>query len=152
MLMFNQQFTCKRCKHRQNNVCLLTHQTTEDNLSCAHYTDSPYVCQLCGNHILQGNITIIEKHLLCNDCASNIGTCITCELTQICTFRTDNTIKEPPVIPQTIRQGNTVMQTQIKNPARVKLTCEKCSCYINGECLKEAGIGCEKHKLNIEGW
>ena len=154
--MFNQQFNCKKCKHKQNNICLLNHQTTEDNLSCAYYTDSPYICQLCGNHILQNNITIFEGnesfHLLCNNCASKITICDTCKQAQICSFRTDSTIKEQPIIPQTIRQGNTITQTQMKNPARIKLTCEKCTCYIYGECLKEAGIGCEKHKLNIEGW
>ena len=154
--MFNQQFTCKRCKHRQNNICLLLHQEIiDEDYGCVKFTDSPYVCELCGTHVILGTIfdgMEYPYHLLCNDCASKIGTCTTCTLAQICTFRTDNSVKEPPVIPQTIRQGNTIIQTQIKNPARIKLTCEKCPCYMSGECLKEEGIGCENHQLNIEGW
>ena len=44
------------------------------------------------------------------------------------------------------------MQTQVKNPARIKLTCEKCTCYKDGNCLKEENKCCDNFNNAIKGW
>jgi hypothetical protein len=43
------------------------------------------------------------------------------------------------VIMQTLRQGNAIMQTQVINPERVKITCYNCSCWNKEEeyCMRK---------------
>ena len=135
----------------------MTGQQKEDTDVCSDYSDSPYICEVCGKHLTASNC-IIEPgisapyHLLCPSCSSSIGSCRVCRYANICAFQTDSSIKEPPIILQTIQQGNTRIQTQVKNPARIKLTCEKCKCYHGNECFKEAEIRCGSFENCITGW
>ena len=151
------KFSCKECGHNLSNQCALSHQPVEENDICGYYTENPIHCEICGDHLISQQVIITAGdstpyHILCANCYEYLGACQTCTLGNICSFRQDSSIKEPPVILQTIREGNTVIQTQIKNPARIKLTCEKCSCYREGNCCKEEISRCESYHNNITGW
>lgn len=159
--MIISQYKCNKCAHKikpQNILlCALTGKPIENTEVCSHYTESPYICEICGKHLLL-NDCIIEVgisapyHTLCTSCSEAIGGCRACKYADICSFRTDSSIQEPPLIVQTIQQGNTRVQTQIKNPARIKLTCEKCDCYHGEECCKETINRCDKFQNCITGW
>lgn len=66
-------------------------------------------------------------------------TCQTCEKSKQCGFREDTS--EPQFVMRQVRQGNMVMQTQVKNPNLVEKHCRRCSCYFpdsgDGRCLQE---------------
>lgn len=150
-------YSCKKCGHHISNHCALSHQPIEENNICSNYTESPVYCEICGNHLISSQAIItagnfIPYHILCVKCYKYIGACQTCTLGDICSFQQDSSIKEPLTIPQTIRQGNATIQTQVKNPARIKLTCAKCSCYREGNCCKEEISRCANYHNNITGW
>ena len=49
----------------------------------------------------------------------------------------------PQVVMKTVRQGNMMMQTQVKNEERVQKFCPSCCCWDkNHGCMKEFNIGC----------
>lgn len=156
--MIFSQSKCEKCAHRQGNNCALSNAPIVDlNASCPHYTESAYICELCGKHLFKEAVnytygTQQSHHLICLTCYSSLFTCQTCLNANICSFRTDSSIQEPPLVVQTIQQGNTRVQAQIKNPARIKLTCEKCDCYHGEECCKETINRCDKFQNCITGW
>jgi hypothetical protein len=111
-------------------------------------------CGICGNHIFSGKI--IDYHdgkvsQMCEKCGElyKQNMCQFCDKGDYCAFQQDASCQIPPVITQQFRQGNAVVQTQVKNPERVKATCEKgCKCY-NEElkvCMRECG-GCSSVQI-----
>lgn len=101
-------------------------------------------CFLCGNpnpevSIYSGDGTFIK--MLCERCSYIPAQCGLCEKAKICPFETEQ-IDLPKVVMKTIRQGNAVMQIEIKNPERIEETCKKsCPCFSEElGCLKENRI------------
>ena len=77
-------------------------------------------------------------------CARNVivnAALVPCKEAHICDFET-NSSSLPKQVQQTSRQGNMVMQTVVKNPERIRITCEKgCKCWSDEfGCLKQNGI------------
>lgn len=115
---------------------------------CSRHNASPHQCEICGRFILDGSILDRENeqyHELCMDCFKALKTCPTCDCKN-CDFET-NPIQIPKVVMQNIRQGNMLMQTQVRNPERINATCRNgCPCWTDGNgCGRELN-GCEKYK------
>lgn len=149
---------CGKCKHHQGGQCLIINALTDNDWFCAHYTESPYICELCGRHLYSEAVNYTygnqsTHHLICLNCYSMLSTCQTCKNANTCKFEQDLTIPEPAYIIQQIRQGPAVFKQQVKNPKRINLTCATgCSCYVNGECVKSNGNSCEKYVCSVENW
>lgn len=109
--------------------------------SCSRHTRTVTFCEICNMPIL-GNkyIELIGDvfHVICTTCNSKMYTCQLCNKGQECLFLTDPS-SIPKMINKTIRQGNMIMQTQVRNPEREKITCHKCNCWIDDMCQKECG-------------
>ena len=100
-------------------------------------------CFICGGApevpIFTEDGTFIKY--LCGRCLKIPAQCGLCEKAQICPFETDSS-PLPKVVMKTIQQGNMMLQTQIKNPERIEITCKtQCPCFSEEfGCLKENGI------------
>ena len=102
-------------------------------------------CSLCGRPLPQGAIicaqSISHIYAMCAQCHALAGTCALCTSAQACPFETDTSCSLPKQVQQTIRQGQMVMQTVVKNPDRIRETCQKsCKCWSDElGCLKQNG-------------
>lgn len=150
---------CEKCGHfAKNGACLLDKSLTDKEGLCRYYTESPYICELCGKHLISIEAIFTSGnqhpfHIICRQCIEKIGKCNTCQKAANCRFENDNTVPEPAYVMQTIRQGPMVTQTQVKNPKRINLTCKAgCSCYINGECERNDGGYCDNYICAVENW
>lgn len=136
---------CKTCALLQGTQCGLTGRTLDlEKDFCSQYKKEVLVCASCGNIPIVPNIVDTNKGVicLCDNCAAS-GYCSSCEHNQGCSFETD-----PSPLPlytvQQIRQGNSILQTQVKNPARIDITCKVgCPCW-KDRCLKEDNT-CENY-------
>lgn len=144
---------CKNCVLRDPKApkCQLTGlEIQQGDMACARYVTHLDECGICGSKMPRGLLidatNPADPFYICPQCEQKIGTCFTCEKAQQCSFESDPSTL-PKVIPQTIRQGNAVMQTQIRNPERVKITCEKnCACYDKEiGCIREESQCCNKY-------
>lgn len=142
----NDERICGNCalKHPKDQTCLIFRESfPAEQSACPKFTKTIRTCALCGNILLTPGIlelidsTYINYH---DECAKYMGTCQTCGQGALCSFKTDPS-PIPPVIMQTQRQGNMVIQQQVKNPERIEATCAKgCPCYDpTVGCLKEEG-------------
>ena len=142
--------TCRLAGLKAPQVCGLTgRQITADGY-CDKHRRSVLTCSICGNIILSNGI-IDNTHLICRNCFSQIDSCNVCKNLNICTFETDPS-PLPKAIQKEIRQGNMTAVTQVMNPERVRITCEKgCKCFDkkNG-CSKQNGTcaNCEVRYLD----
>ena len=130
--------TCANCALAASSQpkCLRTSAAIQPNDSCSYWTKTLEYCSNCGALILK---PIIENnHYLCADCASLSGTCRRCVNYNICPFETHQS-PTPKVIQKQIRQGNSILSTQIRNPDRIEETCASlCNCFSpTFGCLKE---------------
>lgn len=78
---------------------------------------------------------------ICRRCSSMSGTCGFCKTGNECRFELDHSINLPKQVQQQISRNGGIFITTIKNPERIKVTCQAgCACYDeeNG-CLKEYG-------------
>jgi hypothetical protein len=101
-------------------------------------------CGKCGREV-ESSVWVDEVPF-CEQCYLALDTCRACQAAQTCPFEQDTTVTEPPIVQQTIRKGNAILSTTVKNPKRIELTCAaKCPCYSpeNG-CMKEYGW-CDKY-------
>lgn len=144
--------TCKTCRLASlpQSRCQLTGlPITADDFCSKHVTEDLNFCQSCRKFLLAEDTILIKNgnnHLIyCQSCASKLSACAYCRNAQICEFET-NADPTPKVTLQQVRKGNMVMQTQIKNPERIKKFCHSCTCWSaeTEECYKEYGIGCDK--------
>ena len=144
---------CKNCALRNPDVtrCQLTKlEITPLDMACKHYVEHLIECGICHKKLPKGEVidatNPADIFYVCPDCENLYSTCHTCEKARQCLFETDPSTL-PKIIPQTIRQGNAVMQTQVRNPERVKITCAKsCACYdAEMGCLREEAQCCGKY-------
>ena len=138
---------CKTCGylHPQHPVCQLRREQVdpiEDFCSKHREIYELTTCCICGEPVLNINLlldvqedgTIRYMHTACGH---SLNTCGACQYRSNCEFET-NPDPMPKVVMQTIRQGNMVMQTQIRNPDRIRKFCHECPCFDpENECLKQ---------------
>ncbi len=148
--MFNENKICGKCAYHdpRAGICVLRKCQVTDSDYCSSYTNTPTVCATCQTYIL-GRAFLHETRNgyieVCERCTRALPTCAGCINGAHCAFEEDPN-PMPKVVMQTIRQGNAVMQTQVRNPERVKLFCEKCSCWDSEDkaCNREFGC-CGRH-------
>jgi hypothetical protein len=107
---------------------------------CPQYSKVEHKCYLCGKPIIDTKTMFIEDAvILCDACNNLCGQCPTCANSITCDFET-NPSTIPKLVQRQIRQGNTIMTTTVKNPARIEETCAKnCKCW-NGNCPREGEV------------
>lgn len=145
---------CGSCALYRSNSCALSGQRKDKDDFCSQHRKHIYPCQVCGKEYIKGvlyswdNNNYIE---ICGHCHEAASTCVLCEHGQHCAFEEDPS-SIPKVIPQTIRQGNTIIQTTVKNPERIRKLCHKCQCFDAEEnsCNREFNH-CGKQKFILEG-
>ena len=95
-------------------------------------------CDYCGS--LVPPFVINEDALVCMNCCKSFTTCRMCEKVYECPFETDPS-PLPKVILQTMQQGPMTVQTQVRNPERVKQFCFPCECFDKEDliCRREDG-------------
>lgn len=124
-------------------VCRFTGREVNPNESfCSEHVDELKICDLCGQPYIGPDIIHFKNgesiYITCQQCQSQMGTCAMCTHGNECKFETDPS-PIPAVVNKVVRQGNMTMQTQVKNPERIKITCESgCPCWDpEAECCKE---------------
>lgn len=96
-------------------------------------------CAICGRPasiIYSLDPELSTTYWLCPDCNAASGFCHTCAHAQKCEFET-NPSPTPKQITKSIRQGNMMMQTMIRNPERIREFCHSCPCFQEEICCKE---------------
>ena len=110
-------------------------------------------CKICGKNIDANAVFQYQEpyYTLCPECARNFYTCLSCAQGLICKFK-ENPDHLQPVIVQTIRQGNMIVQQQTINPELVARTCKAgCKCWHEESktCLRQCGV-CIQYELAPE--
>ncbi len=155
----NNNRTCGECALMKHNdgVCPVFNQTFDANEpGCPRFSTDLITCELCGQMALPLSINIdmtdeAHMHFICDGCRKQCGHCPTCINAQNCAFETDPSTL-PKVIQQQTRQGNMISVTQVKNPARIDITCKKgCPCFSEEfGCLRQFN-SCGNYKIVYEG-
>lgn len=126
------QRTCKECAYFDDMRCKISGQPAiSHNVACASFSSQRYECDICHRQIHHTEVIYDSKSnkIICSDCGNRLSTCDNCHNGNICLFETDPS-PLPKQIQKQIRQGNMFGQTIIKNPERVRETCEKgCPCW-----------------------
>ena len=139
---------CSTCRlhDKTKKVCLLFGMPMQDTDYCSKHADKITLCDICGQPLL--GTTYVEYddegecHQYCERCHQAFNTCQLCSSFQKCEFQT-NPDPMPQVVMKTVRQGNMMMQTQVKNEERVQKFCPSCCCWDeNHGCMKEFNVGC----------
>lgn len=149
--------TCGKCGilDKSSGVCRLTaRQVDPDADFCSEWTDNVKTCDLCGKLFIgPGTITETEDgiKITCASCDDNFYTCRTCVNRQhgYCKFHDQSFRPDiPPIITQSMQRGPAIMQMQVHNPEREKITCEDgCECFNEDfGCCREVHT-CGNHKL-----
>ena len=138
-------------------VCRLTGMAVKHEDYCPQHTTTQYKCDCCGNEYPGKPAVLIMKEEdgeqvfdmgICLGCQSKLHTCATCEFCMDCSFETDPSPLEK-IVTQQIQQGNVTTVTQVMNPERVAITCQKnCPCWSeNFSCSKQNYGTCPQYQL-----
>ena len=127
--------TCATCGlyDKNTNVCrLLKVQQSDDNF-CSRHQEHLHNCEKCQRLVPKTSYAIVSSldgfHILCLDCTPKLTTCHFCTKGQTCDFET-NPSTLPKIVQKKIQQGPIVQIIQVKNPERIKITCQNgCSCW-----------------------
>ena len=126
------QRTCKECAYFDDMRCKISGQPAiSHNIACASFSSQRYECDVCHRQIHHTEVIYDSKSnkIVCSDCCNRLSTCDNCHNGNICLFETDPS-PLPKQVQKQIRQGNMIGQTIIKNPDRVRETCQKgCPCW-----------------------
>lgn len=157
-------YYCSKCVLSQPRLDLYTKRfcfryniPVKDTDFCSQNTKTLKTCECCGEQFAD-QPTLLAKTdeenkfsydaTLCPNCAQALGQCGTCKQKDICSFETDPS-PLPKVVQKQIRQGNMTAVTQIMNPERIRLTCEKdCPCYSpDFSCQKQNRGTCQQYHM-----
>ena len=138
---------CRSCSFfdGSQNACLYLNIRVDPNsYFCANHDEriDCGTCVICGKPMTNMNcvrdvLPDGDYRLIHYACAKKLNTCSTCVHGQICEFNT-NPDPMPKVVVETVRQGNMVIQQQVRNPSRVEKFCAACPCFNHDfGCFKE---------------
>jgi len=129
---------CDNCGFFEKGFCLLDRSQKRGPLDtvCENYHNSVPRCDMCGLLTMQGILTETEEGwlLICENCYSSFGTCVTC--TQACGVQNDTSGISKSILQQ-MQQGNMIIQTTVMNPELVNKYCPSCRCYIDNQCHRQ---------------
>lgn len=148
------KMTCKECVLRNGNNCLVARRMVEDLSSAAcpwgRRADSIRTCEKCGQQFesLLIDMTSNTPHFICEACLKSYNTCNSCSQQIFCGFSADQ--RTPDYVMRQFRNGNQIIQTQIKNPDKIEIYCKGCKCWNkdNEYCMKEWGY-CKNYREKI---
>lgn len=144
---------CESCGwHLAPDKCRLLkiYVKPQEDFCSKHRINKPKTCDICKKEIIKGGIldSVSETiHLICDDCRKLFGTCHLCDNAKFCEFES-NSSSLPKMIQKQIQQGPYQMVTTVRNPERIRITCEKgCECFdAKNGCLRETSQSCSKNK------
>ena len=144
--------TCGHCAlpslHPQKLCPVFTKEVDVKQPVCPRCQTEIITCAACGEVMLEPGVLMLNKNkswiTVCEHCSKKMKYCTTCVHYQPCDFET-NPVAIPKYVMKEIRQGNMIAQQQIRNPERIRQTCQKnCKCYREDlECLKQFNT-CER--------
>lgn len=136
---------CKTCAILNPNTLqcqLFGHPVDPEKDFCSKHTTELIQCEICKSGLPTDNAIIDMTNeiprTVCLRCFQLLGTCHFCKHGNFCSFETGPS-PLPKFITKQIRQGNAVITTQIKNPDRIRQTCQNgCPCFDSeNECMKQ---------------
>ena len=122
---------------------------------CPKITSSITSCDICGMLTIPktGAIDMTNPdhpHLVCANCEPHLGHCPTCIGAKECRFETDPS-PLPKTIQQQFRQGNMISVTTVRNPERIRETCQKgCQCFSEEFGCSRQFNSCGNYKIVYE--
>jgi hypothetical protein len=131
------QKTCATCAVLDTDTkkCRLNGKEVNIDVDvCMEHTKFLIDCEVCGQTILPKQAIFLMKPnsadytLGCPNCFEVLRTCQGCVKGTQCAFETDPN-PMPKVVIKTVKQGNMVAQTQVRNEEREKLFCYNCGCW-----------------------
>lgn len=142
---------CGECLHFTTNPaegCGLTMVRCTPEEYCSKFTfknpEGTMSCEICGHLIIPKIMNAVidtddegNLHVLCENCLTKMHTCDTCDKRNSCDFET-NPSTIPKVVQKRVQNGPMTMMTQVRNPARIDITCKQNCC-----CWSEE-YGCQK--------
>ena len=141
--------TCQTCGYSSLNTeqCPLIgykYQQNEKDI-CPHWTRELVVCGRCNKIIPIRNYCLTKfsdgtYKPICENCLKLSGACGGCLKSTTCDFET-NPSPIPKAVQKRIQQSNQIMVVTVKNPDRIRETCQKnCECFSEEfGCLRENG-------------
>lgn len=119
-----------------------------------HLNESTPICIFCGE--TEGLMAVYLNNSwyhICQDHYKILYTCQGCAHINTCNFKNDHS-KQQYVMRQ-VRQGNMIMNQQVKNPDLVTKHCSTCHCSFDKDntCFKEVSpneAGCPNWQLRTE--
>jgi hypothetical protein len=126
----------------------------EEDFCAWHDSEDTPICAFCEE--TEGLLLINfydNWHYICQNHFSVLYTCQTCDWSAQCGFHNDP--NGQPYIVQQVRQGNMIIQQQVKNPEMISQHCTTCHCSFGdkNDCLKESypnEKGCPNWQLRKE--
>ena len=165
MLNEIKHYQCSRCILSQprldvetGRICRKFNIPVKDTDFCSWNTQTVTTCECCGNQFV-GNPIYISKEtesnkysldmVVCADCSKALHTCKTCVNMNICSFETDPS-PLPKIVQKQVKQGFMTAVTQVMNPERIRITCEKnCPCYSSDfSCQKQNRGTCPQYRTH----
>jgi hypothetical protein len=130
--------TCQTCGYSSLNTeqCPLIgykYQQNEKDI-CPHWTRELVTCGRCNQIIPIRHYTLTyfsdgTYKPICENCLKLSGHCGGCSKSTTCDFET-NPSPTPKAVQKRIQQGNQIMVATVKNPDRIRETCQKnCECF-----------------------
>lgn len=130
--------TCQTCGYSSLNTqqCPLIgykYQQNEKDI-CPHWIRELVVCGQCNQIIPIHNYCLTKfsdgtHKPICENCLKLSGTCGGCSKSTTCDFET-NPSPIPKAVQKRIQQSNQIMVVTVKNPDRIRETCQKnCECF-----------------------
>ena len=155
---------CGSCALRTDNInsptghiCSISNLIVDASKDfCSKHKNELPTCDVCGQATLDLLQIIKTKEgdfiAMCGECSKQLGHCRTCIHGNKCSFETDPS-SLPKIVNKEITQGNARFVTQIKNPDRVRQTCQKnCPCFSSDNlCLKQSVQTCQQYRLAHRG-
>ena len=139
---------CKSCRFLDSgtSTCQLkgVKMNPEEDF-CSRHQIEVVVCEACNKIATKNSFVVVAEnetfHIVCNKCSANLTSCAFCTQCQNCDFET-NTSTLPKIVQKQIQQGPMIQVVQIKNPERIKITCQAgCKCWNSAENACEREIG-----------
>ena len=143
--------TCNECGLRNDNTCLIARRPIENLSSTAcpwgRRASSIRTCEVCNQRFESViiDMTTNTPHFICENCLKERCTCNSCTQQMFCGFLADQ--MTPDYVLRQFRNGNQVIQTQVKNPDKIEIYCKVCKCWNKEQlyCMKEWG-SCEHYE------